>query len=206
MFAIDGSRRARLRQAVARLAEPERRCVSLNFFNSVEISSLNKLAQKQTFRTAQLEVAHKQNRVFQDFDVCFPAPRVEGFEKLAVCLETTLLAVGADLPSNPFTSPFYFDDFAIQRYPIGSRGIGVHRDSKRYKHIVVIITLDGKSRLFSTRNREGVKRRKIDDHPGRLVLLSADGFANRIGEDARPLHGVDRVTGGRLSIGLRSFG
>jgi hypothetical protein len=36
------------------------------------------------------------------------------------------------------------------------------------------------------------------------VLLSADGFAGRSGEDARPLHGVDRVSGGRLSLGFRT--
>jgi hypothetical protein len=35
------------------------------------------------------------------------------------------------------------------------------------------------------------------------VLMSADGFAGRQGDSARPLHGVDRVTGGRLSLGFR---
>ncbi|MDC1120695.1 hypothetical protein OAT72_02375, partial [Alphaproteobacteria bacterium] len=85
-------------------------------------------------------------------------------------------------------------------------GIGIHRDGKRYKHIVVIITLAGRSRLFSTATRDGQQRRRIDDRPGRLVLLSADGFAARYDEDSRPLHGVDQVQDGRLSIGLRSFG
>ena len=51
---------------------------------------------------------------------------------------------------------------------------------------------------------QGRSKRRIDDRPGRLVLLSAEGFAGRSGEDARPLHGVDRVNGGRLSLGFRT--
>ena len=46
----------------------------------------------------------------------------------------------------------------------------------------------------------------IDDRPGRIVLLSAPAFAGRTGEAARPLHGVDHVQGGRLSLGLRVIG
>ena len=74
----------------------------------------------------------------------------------------------------------------------------------KYRQIVVIITLDGASRLFTCADRQGSAKRRIDDRPGRLVLLSADGFAGRSGEDARPLHGVDRVSGGRLSLGFRT--
>ena len=104
---------------------------------------------------------------------------------------------------SPFLTDYWFDDFAIQRYPPGSRGIGIHRDGLRYRHIVVIATLAGKARLFSTPSRDCRKRRVIDDRPGRIVLLSAPAFAGRTGETARPLHGVDRVQGGRLSLGLR---
>ena len=43
----------------------------------------------------------------------------------------------------------------------------------------------------------------INDKPGRIVLLSAPSFAGRKGGEARPLHGVDNVHGGRLSLGLR---
>ena len=70
-------------------------------------------------------------------------------------------------------------------------------------HIVVIATLAGQSRLFVAPSRDGGKRRVIDDRPGRIVLLSAPGFAGRTGEVARAFHGVDRVQGGRLSLGLR---
>ena len=206
MFEITGERLDKLHTGLIRLAAPSRRWVSLDFFAGGEITALNNLADAQTFRAAQSEVVHRENRVFQDFDVCFPAPRIGVFDALAAELESGLFTAGATLAHNPFTTRFQFDDFAIQRYPAGSRGIGVHRDGKRYKHIVVIITLAGQSRLFSTASRTGETRQRIDDRPGRLVLLSADGFAGRYDEDARPLHGVDCVRTGRLSIGFRSFG
>ena len=206
MFKITGKRHNQLRTALARLATPSRRWVSLDFFTDAEITALKNLAGTQQFRTAQSEIVHRKNRVFQDFDVCFPAPRIGAFDDLAAGLESGLFAAGATLAQNPFETRFHFDDFAIQRYPAGSRGIGIHRDGKRYKHIVVIITLAGQSRLFSTTSRAGETRQRIDDRPGRLVLLSADGFAGRFDEDSRPLHGVDCVRTGRLSIGFRSFG
>ena len=206
MFEITGERHNKLHTALARLAAPSRRWVSLDFFTDAEISALKNLAGRQTFRTAQSEIVHRENRVFQDFDVCFPAPRIGAFDDLAAGLESGLFAAGAALAHNPFETRFQFDDFAIQRYPAGSRGIGIHRDGKRYKHIVVIITLAGQSRLFSATSRAGEMRQQINDRPGRLVLLSADGFAGRHDEDARPLHGVDCVRTGRLSIGFRSFG
>ena len=206
MFEITGKRHNKLHTALARLAAPTRRWVSLDFFTDQEITALNQLAGAQTFRTAQNEIVYRANRVFQDFDVCFPAPRIDAFDDLAVGLELGLFAAGSELAHNPFETRFQFDDFAIQRYPAGSRGIGIHRDGKRYKHIVVIITLAGQSRLFSTASRTGETRERIDDRPGRLVLLSADGFAGRYDEDSRPLHGVDCVRTGRLSIGFRSLG
>ena len=206
MFAITDTRQKKLRRALVRLAQPSRRWVSLDFFSDAEINVLVDFARAQQFRRAQSEIVHRANRVFQDFDVCFPAPRLGVFDDLAAGLELGLFAAGSELAQNPFTSRFRFDDFAIQRYPAGSRGIGIHRDGKRYKHIVVIITLAGQSRLFSTTSRTGEMRQRINDRPGRLVLLSADGFAGCHDEDARPLHGVDCVRTGRLSIGFRSFG
>lgn len=206
MFDIVGKRYDKLCAGVARLSEPSRRWVSMDFFVPGEVLALINLAKAQSFRKAQNEVAHRTTRVFQDFDVCFPCPRTGLFDQLAESLEEGLFAAGAALPENPFQTRFRLDDFAIQRYPMGSRGIGIHRDGKRYKHIVVILTLAGCSRLFSTATRTGEDLQRIDDRPGRLVLLSADGFAGRSGEDARPLHGVDQVAAGRLSIGFRSTG
>jgi hypothetical protein len=203
MFGLDPSRVGQLRCALNRLAQPGRKWISFAFLTKDEVACLTKFAERQSFRSAHPEVGYKSNRVFQDFDICFPAPRIDAFDQFAYCLERGLFKAGQMMTPSPFSTDFRFNDFAIQRYPPGSRGIGVHRDGLRYRHIVVIATLAGKSRLFSTPSRDGRKRRVIDDRPGRIVLFSAPAFAGRAGEAARPLHGVDHVQGGRLSMGLR---
>ncbi|HBD51276.1 MAG TPA: hypothetical protein DC036_02165, partial [Alphaproteobacteria bacterium] len=52
-------------------------------------------------------------------------------------------------------------------------------------------------------DRAGGGKRRIDDRPGRIVLLTATGFDGRDDESVRPLHTVDQVTEGRLSLGFR---
>jgi len=187
-----------------RLQQPGRRVASFALFSNAEITCLKEAALKQEFRTAQSEITHKGRAVFQDFDVCFPAPRQGVFDRLATLLETGLWRAALTSPCSPFEAPFRLVDFAIQHYPPGSRGIGIHRDGARYRDIVVIINLGGDSRLFTCNDRAGSGKRRIDDRPGRVVLLSAGGFNQREGDDARPLHGVDQVRGGRLSVGFRT--
>ena len=151
-----------LRRALKRLAQPRRQWVSFTFLTKGEVACLTNFAERQPFRGASPEISYKSNRVFQDFDVCFPAPRIDAFDRFAHCLETGLFQAGEMMTPSPFSINFRFDDFAIQRYPPGSRGIGVHRDGLRYQHIVVIATLAGQSRLFATLSRDGGRRRVID--------------------------------------------
>jgi hypothetical protein len=208
-FAVTPQRLMAMRRALTRLQVPARRATSLAFLTATEIARLGDYAGQQTYRTATPQIEHRGNSVFQDFDVCFPAPREGAFAQLATLLETTLQQAGALMTSPPLPLPLplppdiVLNDFAIQRYPAGSRGIGIHRDGRRYRGIVVIVTLAGTSRLFTCTDRQGAGIRRIDDRPGRIVLLSAEGFAEREGEQARPLHGVDRIGSGRLSLGLR---
>jgi hypothetical protein len=202
-FAVTKTRIVAMRRALARLQAPARRVVSVDFLTVDEIGQLRNVAGEQTFRTATPQIEHGGNRVFQDFEVCFPAPRDGVFAQLATLLETSLEAAAALMTSPPLSAGIALNDFAIQRYPARSRGIGIHRDGKRYRGIVVIVTLAGNSRLFTCDDRQGGGARRIDDRPGRIVLLSAEGFAAREGEDARPLHGVDQVRSGRLSLGFR---
>ena len=202
-FAATPARMTAMRRALLRLQAPMRRVASLDFLTAAEISALRACADRQAFRTATPQIEHRGNRVFQDFDVCFPAPRTGAFGKLASLLETTLDSASASLSEPPLAPGITLNDFAIQRYPAGSRGIGIHRDGRRYRGIVVIVTLSGESRLFTCTDRQGLGARRVDDRPGRIVLLSAEGFAARKGEDARPLHGVDHIGSGRLSLGFR---
>lgn len=203
LFTITPRRVNAMKQALTRLGAPHRRVTSLAFLDAQEVSSLCEFAGAQSYRLATPVIEHKGRRVSQDFEVCFPAPRVGVFDQLARLLETTVEVAAAGLQPVPLATPVDLADFAIQRYPAGSTGIGIHRDGKRYRGLVFIVTLGGGSRLFSCSTRSGERLRPIDDRPGRIVILSAEGFAGREGEDARPLHGVDRVTGGRLSLGFR---
>jgi len=203
LFELNATRLKILRRALLRLVKPGCQWVSFAFLTENELACLTRQAGRQKFRSARPKVSYKGNSVFQDFDICFPAPRIDVFDRFAHCLETGLYQAGQMITPSPFSTAFNFNDFAIQRYAPGSQGIGVHRDGERYQHIVVIATLAGNSRLFATNSRDGRQRRMINDRPGRIVLLSAPSFAGRKGGEARPLHGVDHVCGGRLSLGLR---
>ena len=102
-----------------------------------------------------------------------------------------------------FESKVKINDFAVQLYPAHSRGIGIHKDSLRYRNLVFILALDGQSDLFVCSDREGTGRQLVPDEPGRLVMLPAPGLDYVKQADQRPFHGVDNVVGGRLSIGFR---
>ena len=101
----------------SRLAQPGRQWVSFNFLTKDEVACLTKLAERQSFRSARPEISYKSNRVFQDFDICFPAPRIDAFDQFAHCLEKGLFQAGQMMTPSPFSTDFWFDDFAIQRYP-----------------------------------------------------------------------------------------
>ena len=203
LFTVTPGRVIAMKRALRRLGAAHRRVTSLAFLNKEELDSLRTCAESQSYRLATPVIEHKGRQVSQDFEVCFPAPRVGVFDSLARLLEDTVEAANQQVHPAPLAAPVDLADFAIQRYPAGSTGIGIHRDGKRYRGLVFIVTLAGRSRLFSCDTRLGDGLRAIDDRPGRVVILSAEGFAGRAGEDARPLHGVDRVTGGRLSLGFR---
>lgn len=203
LFTASPGRISAMKRALNGLCAPHRRVASLDFLHPAELVSLREFADRQNYRLARPVIEHKGRRVMQDFEVCFPAPRIGVFDQLARLLEETADAANSLLDPAPLAVPVDLADFAIQRYPAGSSGIGIHRDGKRYRGLVFIVTLAGRSRLFSCETREGDAMRPIDDRPGRVVILSAEGFAGREGEAARPLHGIDRVTGGRLSLGFR---
>lgn len=176
----------------ARFTNPE-------FFSPPEIERLKQEALALPFRTAR-PVAGKT--VHQDFRICFPAPLVGSFARMAQMLEAACGILSERHPGL-FESDVIINDFAVQNYPAGSRGIGIHKDSLRYRNLVFIITLDGRSDLFICSDRQGSDRQTVADEPGRLVILPAPGLSFLNDPDSRPLHGVDGVTTGRLSIGFR---
>ena len=198
-FALTQPRQQAFDDALNLLAEEGRLGVSLPFFSPDEITLLMRQATRLPMRKARAEVGAPGREVAQDFDICFPAPREDALDHLAVLLEDAV--ANAAMPVG--VSGFRLNDAAVQHYHKGSGGIGIHRDALRYQGLVFIITLAGESRFCLCDDREGNGASVLDDSPGRLTILSAPGFNSREGEAARPLHFVDQVEGGRLSIGLR---
>ncbi|MFC5063373.1 hypothetical protein [Actinomycetospora atypica] len=94
------------------------------------------------------------------------------------------------------------DEITVQRYLPGSSGISVHRDGRRHRGLVAILTLEGSARLRQCSDREGTTVRSFDADAGSLVVLRGPGLAGV--EDDRPLHAVDGPSGHpRTSFTLR---
>ncbi len=200
LFNLNETRQSALNSAVEALFKSP--FASCSFFTEEEVALMRNDALSLPFRQAHSIVG---KGVYQDFDVCFPAPRISNLDAVASMLEDGLNRVGQVLtsPKPLFESEIKFTDMAAQHYPAQSRGIGIHKDGLRYRNVVVIITLAGTSSLYVCDDREGAGRQIIDDTPGRLVLLVAPGFRGLASSADRPLHGVDKVKEARLSIGLR---
>ena len=169
------------------------------YSKDTKIQILRSEAQALPFRQAQPIVG---TNVYQDFSICFPAPLKNSFKVAAQMLEEACQKIAIE-HEGLFESEVRINDFAVQNYPSHSHGIGIHKDGFRYRNLVFIITLDGQSDLFVCSDRKGTDRQLVPDEPGRLVILPAPGLAFFGQEDQRPLHGVDNVVGGRLSIGFR---
>ena len=197
MFEASQIRIDALHQALDSLSCDEMTHIALPFFNGDEIASMIADTKALSFREATKIVG---NNVHQDMRVCFPAPRIASFDACATLLEEGVNGWQNRVPFIKET--LHLNDFAVQDYPAGSQGIGIHKDGLRYKYLVFIITLKGQSRLFYTTTRDGDERIAIDDAPGQLVMIKAPEFGD-FDPARRLLHGVDQITTGRLSIGFR---
>ena len=188
-----------LRRGLESISDNKNVYFSLSLLNKNQLASLIKDISHFKFRKAK---AITGNSVSQDFDVCFPAPRINSLEKLASLLEK-LFSESLSEIDNPPIKPPCFNDLAIQKYHKNSSGISPHRDHKKYTGVIVIVTLKGESQLSICENRNGVNTEVINDKPGRIVILPATNFITLSGDNLRPLHFVDNIHKGRLSIGLR---
>jgi hypothetical protein len=89
------------------------------------------------------------------------------------------------------------------RYVAGSIGITPHLDGRRYRRLVVVVTLRGRARfaVCGSRDPEDVVE-SWTAGPGDLVLMRGPGLAGA--RDGRPFHLVEGpVRGERLSLGVR---
>lgn len=197
MFEVNKEKIERVLKILKILSSMKRQIISLPYFSQEEIISLIDCCSQFKFREA---TPLTKTGVVQDFSVCFPAPKVGALKK---CIDHFNLLFADPKLECFFSSILNFNDIAVQKYKKGSSGIGIHRDGRRYRDIVLIFCLSGQSDFFITQSRDGSSQEIIDDTPGRLIMMAGPGFRNLGLPENRMLHGVKNVKRDRLSIGLR---
>ncbi len=94
------------------------------------------------------------------------------------------------------------NDVAAMRYHRGSLGITPHRDGKRHRFLIAIVTIEGAAAFTLCADREGTGIDHWPTTPGSLVLMRGPGL-NGV-EDGRPFHTVSGPTSGaRVSLTFR---
>ena len=189
----------RLAQGLIKISENKKNYISLKFISNDFLLKLIKQVSTFEYRKAKPVVG---NSVSQDFEVCFPAPKVGCIEILSNAIEN-LFIKSTKLIKNPPIQKVQFNDIAIQKYLPYSSGISPHKDHKKYISVIIIVTLSGKSKFYLCQNRDGRNAQVVDDTPGNIVILPATGFKMINNNFVRPIHFVSDITDGRLSIGLR---
>ena len=189
----------RLAQGLIKISENKKNYISLKFISNDFLLKLIKQVSTFEYRKAKAVVG---NSVSQDFEVCFPAPRIGCIEILSNAIEN-LFIKSTKLIKNPPIQKVQFNDIAIQKYLPYSSGISPHKDHKKYISVIIIVTLSGKSKFYLCQNRDGRNAQVVDDTPGNIVILPATGFKMINKNFVRPIHFVSDITDGRLSIGLR---
>ena len=175
------------------------RYISFPFLSNEKLVNLTNQMSKFRFRKARPIAG---NSVAQDFDICFPAPRIGKIDELATSIENLFNQTLMLMKNPPIKCP-KFNDIAIQRYKPGSLGISPHKDHKKYISVIIIITLSGRSDLCICDDRKGLNPLIVNDIPGNIVIFPASEFITLNNNCIRPLHFVNNITDGRLSIGLR---
>ena len=189
----------RLAQGLIKISENKKNYISLKFISIDFLLKLIKQVSTFEYRKAKSVVG---NSVSQDFEVCFPAPKIGCIEILSNAIEN-LFIKSTKLIKNPPIQKVQFNDIAIQKYLPYSSGISPHKDHKKYISVIIIVTLSGKSKFYLCQNRDGRNAQVVDDTPGNIVILPATGFKMINNNFVRPIHFVSDITDGRLSIGLR---
>jgi len=189
----------RLAQGLIKISENKKNYISLKFISNDFLLKLIKQVSTFEYRKAKPVVG---NSVSQDFEVCFPAPKIGCIEILSNAIEN-LFIKSTKLIKNPPIQKVQFNDIAIQKYLPYSSGISPHKDHKKYISVIIIVTLSGKSKFYLCQNRDGRNAQVVDDTPGNIVILPATGFKMINNDFVRPIHFVSDITDGRLSIGLR---
>lgn len=157
-------------------------------------------AEGLSWRPARAAVGEGERQVLQDFELTLQLRESSPYRETAALIDAAIAAAARRLQPNPLPEGFYINDFILQRYAPGSRGITPHRDHLRYRGLVALIVVSGDGRFCLCDDRSRAGEREIAAEPGDLLLMRAPGFA---GLPERPFHFLDRITIERLSFGLR---
>jgi hypothetical protein len=94
------------------------------------------------------------------------------------------------------------DDVSVQRYATGALGITSHRDGRRFRRLVAVVTLRGQARFAIRGGRHGAVLAEWEVGPGDLMLMRGPGLAGA--RDGRPFHEVSGPReGARSSVAFR---
>lgn len=138
--------------------------------------------------------------VRQETETCTLPPDLEGYPAVAE-LRDALMATARRSGIRGLRT-WRPDDIAAQRYRPGSVGITSHRDGKRYRRLVAVLTAAGTAGFAVRAERHGDVVAGWEAGPGSLVLLRGPGLAGF--RDGRPFHEVSGPREGvRYSVGFR---
>ena len=94
------------------------------------------------------------------------------------------------------------NEVVVQRYAPDALGITSHRDGKRFRRLVAVLTLEGRARFTIRRERHGEVLAGWDVGPGDVVLMRGPGLGGV--RDGRPFHEVSGPhEGARSSVAFR---
>jgi hypothetical protein len=149
-----------------------------------------------TFAPAPTEVG----QVRQETEASTLPPRLEGFPATAALRRALVTAARASGVRGLRT--WWPDDVSVQRYAAGALGITSHRDGRRFRRLVTVVTLRGRARFAIRGQRHGAVLAEWNVGPGDLVLMRGPGLAGA--RDGRPFHEVSGPRKGtRSSVAFR---
>jgi hypothetical protein len=157
-------------------------------------------ARDLNYRPARPEVGEIGAMVYQDFRLTTDLPPNSVLMKLSRAVERLINRALKTMRTPPFSGDFAVNDFIVQYYPRGCKGMSPHRDHLRYTGVVAIVILGGAGRFMLCEDRSGANAHKVPTRPGDLLLMRAPGFQAR---GDRPFHAVRDITEDRYILGLR---
>ena len=187
-----------LADALSRLGRAD--ALAVPYLDEATRAALAACCAALTFREARPVLGKPGREVYQDLELTTDIPEDSPLLALAQRLRSDLRAVLDRMEPPPLDYPFVVNDFIVQRYAPGRRGITPHRDHVRYRGLVAIIVLGGTGRFWVCDDRKGGGRRDVPAPPGSLLLMRAPDFAGRAD---RPFHALSDVTETRYSFGMR---